>query len=73
MQNQQKQLATQISEVDLCPEGLSPVSIELLSSKLVLAGIKKAIHRAEAPEPSRPDASVARTRGILLPWNVLLV
>lgn len=28
----------EISEVDLCPEGLSPVSIELLSSKLVLAG-----------------------------------
>lgn len=24
LQNQQKQLATQISEVDLCPEGLSP-------------------------------------------------
>ena len=44
-----------------------------IASKLVLAGIKKAIHRAEAPEPSRPDASVARTRGILLPWNVLLV
>ena len=38
MQNQQKQLATQISEVDPCPEGPSPVSIEPLSSKLVLAG-----------------------------------
>lgn len=38
LQNQQKQLATQISEIDLCPEGLSPVSIELLSLKLVLAG-----------------------------------
>lgn len=38
LQNQHKQLATQISEVDLCPEGLSPVSIELLSLKLVLAG-----------------------------------
>lgn len=30
LRNQQKQLATQISEVDLCPEGLSPVSVELL-------------------------------------------
>lgn len=38
LRNQQKQLATQISEINLCPEGLSEVSIELLSSKLVLAG-----------------------------------
>lgn len=39
LRNQQKQLVTQISEINLCPEGLSEVSIELLSSsKLVLAG-----------------------------------
>lgn len=38
LQNQQKQLATQISEVDLWPDELQDVSIELLSLKLVLAG-----------------------------------
>lgn len=44
-----------------------------IASKLVLAGIKKLFIARKRPRPSRPDASVARTRGILLPWNVLLV
>ena len=45
-----------------------------IASKLVLRRHQKKLFIArKRPRPSRPDASVARTRGILLSWNVLLV